>query len=85
MERASRIVKALKMYIHSDISDNDTKACVDIVENIKTVLALYRNRLKKGVETKLNIQDHLPNAMVNGDQMNQVDQFDRKCLPSNGL
>ena len=72
VERASRIVKALKMYIHSDSSDKEQKSRVDIAENIKTVLALYRNRLKKGVETKLNVQENLPHALANGDQMNQV-------------
>ncbi len=69
VEKASRIVKAMKKYIHS--ANNDKMEAVNLRDNIETVLTIYQNRLKIGVQV---IKDYETDAAVSGfpDQLNQV-------------
>jgi len=48
VDRASKIVFALKKYIHRDLSGK--KQPTDIIDTIETVLTLYNNYLKHGID-----------------------------------
>ncbi len=56
VDRASNVVSALKNYSHSHSADEMIKT--DINEGIETVLTLYKNQLKHGIEVgkQLNLQ-----------------------------
>ena len=69
VERASKIVFALKSYTRYDHSGE--KQLVEITEGIETVLELYHNYLKKGVEVVRNYQD-IPKILCYGDELVQV-------------
>lgn len=69
VEKASRIVKALKTYLYT--SGSDEPEATNIKENIETVLTIYHNRLKQGVKVIKNYDD-VPEVMVHPDQLNQV-------------
>lgn len=69
VEKASRIVKALKTYLHT--SGSDEPEITDIKENIDTVLTIYHNRLKQGIKVVKNYED-VPEVEVHPDQLNQV-------------
>lgn len=69
VEKASRIVQALKKYLHS--SGTDEKVGTDIRENIETVLTIYHNQLKHGIEVVRNYQE-TPMVLAHVDQLNQV-------------
>lgn len=69
VDKASRIVKALKSYLHTTGSEEVEP--VDIKENIETVLTIYHNRLKQGVKVIKNYDD-VPEVMAFSDQLNQI-------------
>jgi len=69
VEKASRVVLALKKYLHS--ASQDEKVETDIRENIETVLNIYHNQLKHGIEIVKNYED-VPKIMAHIDQLNQV-------------
>ena len=48
VEKASRVVQALKMYLHSSVEAEMTS--FNLKECFETVLTIYENQLKKGVE-----------------------------------
>jgi signal transduction histidine kinase len=58
VDRASRIVYALKSYIRQDASDRPVKTSIS--EGIDTVLTLYQNQIKRGVEVKKTYQPVSP-------------------------
>ncbi len=68
-ERASKIVFALKTYARYDHTDEMLQA--DIVKGIETVLTLYHNQLKHGVEVNRNYGT-LPQVFCYPDELNQV-------------
>ncbi|MCU0540823.1 MAG: ATP-binding protein [Oscillatoriaceae cyanobacterium Prado104] len=68
-DRASKVVFALKNYARSDFSEAMVEA--DIIEGIETVLTLYQNNLKHGVEVSRNFQKLDP-ILCYPDQLNQV-------------
>jgi predicted ATPase/signal transduction histidine kinase/GAF domain-containing protein/tRNA A-37 threonylcarbamoyl transferase component Bud32 len=68
-ERASKVVFALKTYARYDSSGEKTTASLS--ESIETVLTLYHNQLKHGVEVIRNYQD-LPPIWCYPDELNQV-------------
>ncbi|HAJ61670.1 MAG TPA: serine/threonine protein kinase, partial [Cyanobacteria bacterium UBA8543] len=68
-ERASKVVFALKTYARYDQSGEMTQA--NLTEGIETVLTLYQNQLKKGVEVIRNYTD-LPPMLCYPDELNQV-------------
>ncbi|NET29226.1 ATP-binding protein, partial [Okeania sp. SIO1I7] len=69
VERASKIVFALKSYARYDQSGE--KQLAQITEGIETVLNLYHNYLKKGVEVIRHYQD-IPEILCYGDELVQV-------------
>jgi len=69
VEKASRVVQALKKYLHS--ASQDEKVETDIKENIETVLNIYHNQLKHGIEIIKNYEE-TPKVMAHVDQLNQV-------------
>ncbi|MBI1307206.1 MAG: hypothetical protein GC181_11440 [Bacteroidetes bacterium] len=69
VEKASRIVMALKSYLHT--SQADKSELIDIAKNIDVVLTIYNNRLKQGTNV---VKEYEPVSLVMGhpDQLNQV-------------
>lgn len=69
VEKASRVVLALKKYLHS--ASQEEKVETDVRDNIETVLGIYHNQLKHGIEIIKNYED-VPKIMAHVDQLNQV-------------
>jgi len=69
VERAAKIVFALKSYARYDQSG--VKQSALITEGIETVLELYHNHLKKGVEVVRHYQD-IPQILCYPDELVQV-------------
>jgi signal transduction histidine kinase len=69
VDKASRIVKALKTYLHT--TGSEVMEPVDIKENMETVLTIYHNRLKQGVKVVKNYDD-IPEVLAFPDQLNQI-------------
>ncbi|MCU0542295.1 MAG: ATP-binding protein [Oscillatoriaceae cyanobacterium Prado104] len=69
VERAAKIVFALKSYARYDASG--TKQLSNLTDGIETVLELYRNQLKKGIEVVREYQP-LPQIMCYPDELMQV-------------
>jgi signal transduction histidine kinase len=69
VDKASRVVKALKTYLHTTGSDEPEPT--NIKENMETVLTIYHNRLKQGVKVIKQYED-VPDVNVFPDQINQV-------------
>ncbi|NES65068.1 MAG: GAF domain-containing protein, partial [Okeania sp. SIO2D1] len=69
VERASKIVFALKSYARYDHSGE--KQLVQITDGIETVLELYHNYLKKGVDVVRNYQN-IPEILCYADELVQV-------------
>jgi len=68
-ERATKIVFALKNYAHFD--QNDKMIMADITDGIETVLTLYHNQLKQGIEIQRNYEN-VPKILCYADELNQV-------------
>lgn len=69
-ERAAKVVFALKSYARYDF--NGEKLEVNIAEGIETVLTLYQNQLKHGVEVIKNYQAGVPAVWCYPDELHQV-------------
>ncbi len=69
VDKASRIVLALKSYLHT--TGGEEPEPIDIIANLETVLTIYTNRLKQGIEV---IKDYepVPEVMAISDKLNQV-------------
>jgi signal transduction histidine kinase len=68
-DRASKVVFALKTYAHYEHSGQMTQA--NLTQGIETVLTLYQNQLKQGVNVIRNYAD-LPPILCYSDELNQV-------------
>jgi PAS domain S-box-containing protein len=68
-DRASKVVFALKTYARYEQSGEKTAA--SIAEGIETVLTLYQNLLKQGVEVVKNYAE-IPPLLCYPDELNQV-------------
>lgn len=68
-DRAAKVVFSLKSYAHYDKTGKKIKA--DLIEGLETVLTLYQNQFKQGVEVKRNYQK-LPLVECYPDELNQV-------------
>jgi len=68
-ERAAKIVFALKNYAHFD--QNDKMIMADVIDGVETVLTLYHNQLKQGIEIKRNYEN-VPKILCYADELNQV-------------
>ena len=69
VERASKIVFSLKNYARVDLGKEPT--AVNVVEGIETVLSLYHNQLKRGIEIVTNHRS-LPEIQGYPDELIQV-------------
>jgi two-component system, NtrC family, sensor kinase len=69
VERASKIVFALKSYAHYD--RRGEQQSTQITEGLETVLELYRNQLKHKIEIVRSYQP-LPSILAYPDELNQV-------------
>lgn len=69
-ERASKVVFALKNYARYD--QGGQKVQSDIIQSIETVLILYQNLLKQGVEVITHYPDESPLIWCYPDELNQV-------------
>ncbi len=68
-EKAAKIVFALKT--HARYDSGETKIKYDIIKGIETVLTLYQNQLKQGVEV-LKTYQKIPLVYCYPDSLNQV-------------
>jgi predicted ATPase/C4-dicarboxylate-specific signal transduction histidine kinase/tRNA A-37 threonylcarbamoyl transferase component Bud32 len=68
-DRASKVVFALKTYARYEQSGEKTTA--SITEGIETILTLYQNQLKQGVEVVRNYAE-IPPILCYPDELNQV-------------
>ncbi|MDX2361597.1 MAG: ATP-binding protein [Crocinitomicaceae bacterium] len=69
VERASKTVFALKSYARFDMSGEKIESSLS--DNIDTVLTLYQNQIKKGVDLRKSIDD-VPPLNCFPDELNQV-------------
>lgn len=69
-DRAAKVVFALRTYARYDHLGNPIEA--NVVEGIETVLTLYENYIKQGVEVIRNYPDSLPLIFCYPDELNQV-------------
>ncbi len=69
-ERAAKVVFALKTYSRYDSTGQKVHA--KITEGIETILTLYQNQIKHGVEVIRNYQADLPTVWCYPDELNQV-------------
>jgi len=70
VERASKIVFALKSYAHTD-SQGHKKIKANVTECLDVVLTLYYTQLKHGIEVTTHYQD-VPDILCCSDELNQV-------------
>lgn len=68
-DKASKVVFALKKYAHRDTLGE--KVPTDIIDGIETVLTLYDNQLKQGIEV-VKEYNSVPLVMCYQDEINQV-------------
>ncbi|MEG3941137.1 ATP-binding protein [Microcoleus sp. S36b_A3] len=68
-DRASKVVFALKTYARYEQSG--TKTSASIAEGIETILTLYQNQLKQGIEVVKNYAE-IPPILCYPDELNQV-------------
>ncbi|MBW0432059.1 PAS domain S-box protein [Leptospira yasudae] len=54
VDRTSKIVYALKNYAHIDTEESRGKVLTNLAENIETVLTIYHNKIKSGVDVELD-------------------------------
>lgn len=69
LEKISKIIFALKRFSRYDQAGE--KDSIDVKENIETVLALYQNNIKQGVEVVLNLSE-LPSIIGYPDELSQI-------------
>ncbi len=69
-ERAAKVVFALKSYARYDSIGE--KVLANPIDGIETVLTLYYNHLKQGVQVIKNYQNSLPSLLCYPDELNQV-------------
>ncbi|MGA9378885.1 MAG: response regulator, partial [Phormidium sp.] len=69
-EKAAKVVFALKNYARYDHSGEKVRS--QITEGIETVLTLYNNQMKHGIEVTRNYESNLPPLLCYPDELNQV-------------
>lgn len=69
VSKASKVVFALKKFAHRDHADE--KAETDVKDGIETVLTLYHNQIKQGVEVIRKYKE-IPTIKCYADELNQV-------------
>ncbi|MDM8530454.1 ATP-binding protein [Anaerolineales bacterium HSG25] len=69
VEKASKVVFALKSYARYDVSAQKSEA--NIIEGIDIVLVIYHNQIKRGIEVITNYDD-ISSILCYPDELNQV-------------
>lgn len=69
-QRTRKVVFALKSYAHT--SDRDKPVLTDLVESLETILTLYQNQLKQGIEVHTHYAPDLPKLYLFSDEIGQV-------------
>lgn len=69
-EKAAKVVFALKNYARYDRTGEKVRS--QITEGIDTVLTLYSNQLKHGIEVTRDYEPNLPSLLCYADELNQV-------------
>jgi len=69
-DRAAKVVFALKSYAR--YGDSGQKVLANITDGMETILTLYYNQIKHGVEVVRNYQAELPPVPCYPDELNQV-------------
>jgi len=57
VEKASRVVRALKMYLHS--SETNEPERYNLRESLDTVLTIYNNQLKHGIRVSIDVSEEI--------------------------
>ncbi len=57
VEKASRVVRALKMYLHTSESNEPVR--YNLRESLDTVLTIYNNQMKHGVRLHIEVPDNI--------------------------
>ncbi|MFM9005504.1 MAG: hypothetical protein ACKOSR_08385, partial [Flavobacteriales bacterium] len=57
VEKASRVVRALKMYLHS--SETNEPERYNLRESLDTVLTIYNNQLKHGIRVSVDVPEEI--------------------------
>jgi two-component system NtrC family sensor kinase len=70
-QRTRKVVFALKSYVHTS-GDRSTPVLTDLSESIDTILTLYQNQLKQGVEVETYYDPALPKLYLFADEIGQV-------------
>lgn len=70
VQKASRIVYALKTYVHQEQVDV-AKTLTDIKDNLETVLTIYRNHFKHGIQLSKDFAQ-VPHTLAYPDSLVQV-------------
>ena len=70
VQRASKIVAALKHYAHG--KSNQERSLVELDTEINAVLTLNQNAIKHGIEVERDFSSDTPSVFVDVDKMNQV-------------
>ncbi len=70
-QRTRKVVFALKSYVHTS-GDRSTPVLTDLPESIDTILTLYQNQLKQGVEVETYYDSSLPKLHLFADEIGQV-------------
>ncbi|MBF0289900.1 MAG: GHKL domain-containing protein [SAR324 cluster bacterium] len=70
MERVSKLIFALKNYARQDLT-GDHKTETDLRENVETVLTLYQNQFKQGVDVVRDFEE-IPLLHCHADELIQV-------------
>jgi signal transduction histidine kinase len=68
-DKATNVVKALKTY--SRLNSDEVKAPADLIANLETVLVLYHNLIKHGIEV-IREYEQIPPINCYCDELNQV-------------
>ncbi len=69
-QKAHKIIFALKNYAHR--SPEEAKVEGNVKDGIETVLTLYHNHLKQGIQLERVYDEHIPNIWCHPDELNQV-------------
>jgi signal transduction histidine kinase len=69
VDKTKKVVYALKSYAHS--SEQNTRVPVSLKESIETVLTIYHNQLKYGVEVETQMED-VAEMYVFADELSQI-------------
>jgi signal transduction histidine kinase len=70
VDRAAKIVFALKAYSHQRATED--KCLAAVTEAIEVALTLYQNRLNQGIEVIRHYQAEVPEILCNPDELTQV-------------